>query len=53
MRIERLWLTDFRNYAAADLELAPGLTVVLGRNGQGKSNLLEAVSYLATLGSFR
>jgi DNA replication and repair protein RecF len=54
VRLERLWLTDFRNYASA--ELAPsvnGLTVVTGRNGEGKTNLLEAVGYLATLKSFR
>lgn len=53
MRLRRLWLTDFRNYAAADVELAPGLTAVLGANGEGKTNLLEAVGYLATLSSFR
>ncbi|MGQ0520462.1 MAG: DNA replication/repair protein RecF [Actinomycetota bacterium] len=54
MLVERLWLTDFRNYASAEVELAPaGLTVVLGGNGEGKTNLLEAVAYLATLGSFR
>ncbi|MGH9283646.1 MAG: AAA family ATPase, partial [Acidimicrobiales bacterium] len=54
MRVHRLWLTDFRNYRSAEVELAPaGLTVVVGGNGQGKTNLLEAVGYLATLGSFR
>ena len=53
MLLERLWLTDFRNYRAAELELAPGLTAVVGANGQGKSNLLEAVGYLAELSSFR
>lgn len=54
MQVERLWLTDFRNYVSAGVDLAPaGLTVVLGGNGEGKTNLLEAVSYLATLGSFR
>src|SRR5438067_1009558 len=53
MRVERLWLTDFRNYESADLSPAPGLTVVVGDNGEGKTNLLEAVGYLATLGSFR
>ncbi|MDP9387321.1 MAG: DNA replication/repair protein RecF [Actinomycetota bacterium] len=54
MRLSRLWLTDFRNYGAAEVELAPrGLTVVVGGNGEGKTNLLEAVAYLATLGSFR
>lgn len=53
MLLRRLWLADFRSYAAADVELAPGLSVVLGANGQGKTNLLEAIGYLATLGSFR
>jgi DNA replication and repair protein RecF len=54
VRLERLWLTDFRNYRAAELVPAPtGLTVIEGRNGEGKTNLLEAVGYLATLGSFR
>ena len=54
MRIERLWLTDFRNYESAELAPAPsGLTVVIGDNGGGKTNLLEGVGYLATLSSFR
>jgi DNA replication and repair protein RecF len=53
MRVARLWLTDFRNYAEASFEPAPGLTVVVGDNGEGKTNLLEAVGYLATLASFR
>jgi DNA replication and repair protein RecF len=54
VRLHRLWLADFRNYTAADIALAPdALTVVVGGNGQGKTNLLEAVAYLATLSSFR
>ena len=53
MRLNRVWLTDFRNYAAADVSLAPGLTAVVGGNGEGKTNLVEAVAYLATLSSFR
>ena len=53
MQLRRLWLTDFRSYEAADVTLAPGLTAVVGDNGQGKSNLLEAVAYLASLSSFR
>ena len=53
MRVTNLWLTHFRNYADAELAPAPGLTVILGDNGQGKTNLLEGVSYAATLTSFR
>jgi DNA replication and repair protein RecF len=53
MRLDRFWLTDFRSYREAEVELAPGLTALLGDNGQGKTNLLEAVAWLATMGSFR
>jgi DNA replication and repair protein RecF len=53
MRVERVWLTDFRNYASLDVTLAPGLTAVVGANGQGKTNMLEALGWLATLDSFR
>ena len=54
MQLDHLWLTDFRNYHAAELTPAPaGLTVIIGNNGEGKTNLLEAVGYLATLRSFR
>lgn len=53
MNLDKLWLTDFRSYESAELALAPGLTAVLGDNGRGKSNLLEAVAWLATLESFR
>ena len=53
MRLRRLWLTDFRSYEAVTLEPAGGLTVVVGANGEGKTNLLEAIGYLATLASFR
>jgi len=53
MRLDRLWLTDVRSYAAAEVELAPGLTVLLGDNGHGKTNVLEAIAWLATLQSFR
>jgi len=53
LRLDRVWLSDFRSYTSAEVELAPGLTALLGDNGQGKTNLLEAVAWLATLGSFR
>ncbi|MGD9701497.1 MAG: DNA replication/repair protein RecF [Acidimicrobiia bacterium] len=53
MLVERLSLTDFRNYASAELELTDGITAVIGDNGQGKTNIAEALAYLATLESFR
>jgi DNA replication and repair protein RecF len=53
VHVARLSLTDYRNYARAELELGPGATVLVGRNGQGKTNLVEAIGYLATLGSHR
>jgi len=53
MRVRRLILSHFRNYARLDLAVAPGMTVLWGDNAQGKSNLLEAISYLATFRSFR
>ena len=53
MHLTRLALTDFRSYAAAELDLGPGVTTLLGANGQGKTNVVEAAAYLATLGSHR
>jgi len=53
LRLDRVWLTDLRSYASADISLAPGLTALLGDNGQGKTNVLEAIAWLATLSSFR
>ena len=53
MHVAALELTDFRSYATASLELGPGTTVFLGPNGQGKTNLVEAVGYVATLASHR
>ena len=53
MRLHRVWLRDFRNHEATELDLAPGLTAVLGDNGEGKTNLLEAIAWLARLASFR
>ncbi|WP_345751686.1 DNA replication/repair protein RecF [Microbacterium rhizophilus] len=53
MIVEHLSLKDFRNYAEAELTLRPGANVLVGRNGQGKTNLAEAIAYLATLGSHR
>ena len=53
MRVQRIRLRDFRNYEAADLELAGGLTVVAGANGAGKTNLLEALYFGCTARSPR
>jgi DNA replication and repair protein RecF len=51
--LEQLSLTDFRSYAQVDLSLEPGVTVLVGSNGIGKTNLMEAIGYLATLSSHR
>jgi len=51
--LEKLSLTDFRSYAQVDLSLEPGVTVLVGSNGIGKTNLMEAIGYLATLSSHR
>ncbi len=53
MRLRHLWLNDFRSYTDLDLELPDGLTCVIGENGIGKTNLLEAIGYLIHLKSFR
>ncbi|GIU56248.1 DNA replication/repair protein RecF [Arthrobacter sp. NicSoilC12] len=53
MYLEKLSLTDFRSYAQVDLSLEPGVTVLVGSNGIGKTNLMEAIGYLATLNSHR
>ena len=53
MIVEHLNLGDFRNYATADLTLHRGPNVLVGSNGQGKTNLAEAIVFLATLGSHR
>jgi DNA replication and repair protein RecF len=51
--VSRLSLTDFRSYPSAEVSLDPGVSVFIGPNGQGKTNLVEAVAYLATLASHR
>lgn len=53
MHVTHLSLADFRSYARAEVPLDAGVTTFLGPNGQGKTNLVEAVGYLATLGSHR
>jgi DNA replication and repair protein RecF len=51
--VAHVGLTDFRNYRSLELELRPGPNLVVGSNGQGKTNLVEALGYLSTLGSHR
>ncbi|MEO7349608.1 MAG: DNA replication/repair protein RecF [Terrimesophilobacter sp.] len=53
MIVSRLSLTDFRNYTSVDLDLVVGPNLFVGDNGQGKTNLIESLGYLSTLGSHR
>ena len=53
MHLTRLALTDFRSYPSADVALRPGVTIFNGPNGEGKTNLVEAVGYVAALASHR
>ena len=53
MHVTQLALSDFRNYASVDVALVPGPNLFVGRNGQGKTNLVESLGYLSTLGSHR
>jgi DNA replication and repair protein RecF len=53
MHLRRLAVVDFRSWPQAELELSPGVTVLVGPNGAGKTNLVEAACYLASLGSHR
>ena len=53
MRITHLQLVDFRSYHEAHIEFGPGVTTLVGRNGHGKTNVVEAVRYLSTLSSHR
>ena len=53
MYVSHLTLHDFRSYASVDVALEPGVTAFVGRNGQGKTNLVEAVDYLSRLTSHR
>ena len=53
MHLAHLSLADFRSYASVELPLEPGVTALVGPNGQGKTNLVEAVGYLASLNSHR
>ncbi|MCP2262127.1 DNA replication and repair protein RecF [Streptoalloteichus tenebrarius] len=53
MYVRHLQVTDFRSWAHADVAFEPGPSVLVGANGQGKTNLVEALGYVATLGSHR
>ena len=53
MYVRHLQLGSFRSWERVDLALGPGPTVFVGRNGEGKTNLVEAVGYLATMSSHR
>ena len=53
MHVAHLTLHDFRSYADIDVALEPGATAFIGRNGQGKTNLVEAIDYLSRLSSHR
>lgn len=53
MHLRRLAVADFRSWEHVELDLEPGVTVLVGSNGAGKTNLVEAIGYLATLASHR
>ena len=53
VHVAHLALHDFRSYADVDVALEPGVTAFIGRNGQGKTNLVEAIDYLSRLASHR
>jgi DNA replication and repair protein RecF len=53
MYVRHLSVADFRSWPSAELALEPGPSVLVGSNGQGKTNLVEALGYVATLGSHR
>ncbi len=53
MFVRHLAVADFRSWHSADVAFEPGASVLVGSNGQGKTNLVEALGYLATLGSHR
>ena len=53
MYVRHLSIGDFRSYPAAELALEPGVTTLVGLNGQGKTNLVEAIGYVASLSSHR
>ena len=53
MQLRHLTLANFRNHTHSEIELAAGINLFVGPNGQGKTNMVEAVRYLSTLSSHR
>src|SRR3954465_3987380 len=53
MYVRRGEVTDFRSYERVAVDLEPGVSVLVGQNGMGKTNLIEALGYVATLDSHR
>ena len=53
MFAKRVKLTNFRNYESADIEFSSGVNLIYGPNGQGKTNLVEALNFFAALYSHR
>ena len=53
MRVTHLSLKDFRSYSELELELKPKQTIFIGDNGEGKTNIIEAITYLSLLSSHR
>ena len=53
MEIKKLELQNFRNYSQISLDFSPGVNLIVGKNAQGKTNLLEAVIYMGSGKSFR
>lgn len=53
MRVNSLSLANYRNYDQLDIKLSPGVNLLIGKNGQGKTNLVEAIRYCSTLSSHR
>ncbi len=51
--LERLWLTDFRSHRGLDLDFSSGATALIGPNGSGKTNIVEAIGWLTSMRSFR
>jgi DNA replication and repair protein RecF len=53
MYVTKVKLTNFRNYKTAEVEFSPGVNLLHGSNGQGKTNLVEAINFFASLSSHR